>query len=61
MSKSCPEVVKKLSKKLSKSCQKKNKKLSKNIITPGQFFLKGHGAIVEKVQWCKKKKKISRN
>jgi hypothetical protein len=57
MSKSCPEVVKKLSKKLPKSCQKKDKKLSKNIITPGQFFLKGHGAIVEKCNGAKKNKK----
>jgi hypothetical protein len=35
---------------------KKRQKVVKKIITPGQFFLKGYGAIVEKVQWCKRKK-----
>jgi prefoldin subunit 5 len=75
LSKSCQKAVKKLSiffqkvvKKLSKNCQKMSKScqsFQKNVQKLSNFSVhlvktkKGDGAIVEKVRWCKSKKKVN--
>jgi hypothetical protein len=39
-----------------KSCQK----IVSNFVTPGKNLNRNNGAIVEKVGWCKRKRKISK-